>query len=286
MTRSCRPMKPCRQRSAFTLVELLVVLAIVGILASLLLPALAKAKSRGEGMKCLSHMRQWGFALSVYSGDNDDRLPRDGTDDAGAYAVDTQATVGPGSPNDPYAWFNVLPTNAGENPLSNYWAGATRPREQLPFPGGVGALWHCPAARATRNERFLADGVFGFFSIVMNADLKLLRSLRNDAGGISLAYPEMPRLGGIAQPAATVLLTDVAFSPTLEPYSARSDRNGVEPAGYSRNFAQRHSNRGGNLVFVDGHAAFFPRRYITNGAAAREEKFNHDVVWNPNREKF
>ena len=50
--------------------------------------------------------------------------------------------------------------------------------------------------------------------------------------------------------------------------------------------AQRHSHRGGNLGFLDGHASFFKRSYITNGPATREEKLNPDVVWNPNRGKL
>jgi len=37
-------------------------------------------------------------------------------------------------------------------------------------------------------------------------------------------------------------------------------------------------------VFIDGHASFFKRSYITNGLSGREEKFNPDVIWNPNRD--
>ncbi len=274
-----------RGRRAFTLIELLVVIAIIGILASMLLPALAKAKARAMGIKCLGNMRQWGLALNVYATDNDDRMPRDGTDAGGQYGVDTGSTTGPGSPSDPYAWFNVLPPSAGEKPFSNYWAGVTRPKDQLPFPGGTGPFWHCPAAKAATQDRFLKGGTFGFFSIVMNLDLKLLSSIRNNVQGNSFEYPEMPRLGAIPSPASTVLLTDSAFSPSLEPYTDAPDRNGIFPAGRSGHFAQRHNHRGANLVFVDGHAGFYRRSYITNGGAGREEKFNADVVWNPNREK-
>src|SRR4030095_16767249 len=61
--------------SGFTLIELLVSVAVIGILASILLPALTGAKEKGRGIICLSNLRQVGIALHIYAGDNEDGLP-------------------------------------------------------------------------------------------------------------------------------------------------------------------------------------------------------------------
>lgn len=270
--------------SAFTLIELLVVIAIIAILAAMLLPALSRAKDRAKTTNCLSNLRQWGVGLQVSATDNIDLMPRDGSDDAGTYGVDTGATTGPGSPNDENAWFNVLPAVMSDHPLSNYWAGpGGNPELKLPFPNGKGKIWHCPAAASDDPaSAFLQSGAFGFFSYCMNIDLKATTPIGSGYG--KLSYPTMPKLSQVPNASATVLLTEQTFSPVKEVYLSSPNRNGIFPAARSYRFSQRHLNSGGNLVFVDGHSQYFKRSYITNGApddsgANRAEKKNPDVIW-------
>jgi hypothetical protein len=64
--------------TAFSLIELLVVTALIAVLSGLLVPAVARARLRGLDLGCLTNLRQWGVATHLFAMENQDLLPKDG----------------------------------------------------------------------------------------------------------------------------------------------------------------------------------------------------------------
>ena len=289
-------------RRAFTLIELLVVIAIIAILAAMLLPALAKAKQKAQMMSSISNLKQWDLGGNLYATDGNDGMPRDGTDSGGSYSTFTlnNGTSGAapypyqGSPVDIYAWFNLLPQLVADRPLSDYYALSGPYQQKYPGPnttGNASKIWFCPSVQIAPNDSsgsgFMLLGKYGFFSYVMNLDLKLKTDIKNGVVGNSYSYPDMPKFSRLMHPSDQVFMFDATYSPTLEGPFPLPNNSGTFPAA-RWNYFPKHHNKGGIIGFCDGHAAYFKYDYVFNPNPtpdSREEKRNGDIFWNPNRDK-
>jgi len=108
---------------AFTLIELLVVIAIIAILAALLLPALARAKQKGQQAVCLSNLKQIGLAFEIYLTDNNSHFPD---------RRDLKSSL----PNGYRPWTTWPPSDPRAGwAATNFWAACPNWN-----------VWSCPAA--------------------------------------------------------------------------------------------------------------------------------------------
>ena len=127
-----------RLAAAFTLIELLTVVAIIGLLAGMLLSSLGRARERGRSAQCVNNLRQWGLALQLYIDDHDDFIPRRGQ------GVQPLTLI-----TRPEDWFNCLPRYFNLPPYSNLVAMGEMPRV------GQNSLFIDPSAKDAGSKYFL-----------------------------------------------------------------------------------------------------------------------------------
>ena len=259
-------MKSKRDRG-FTLIELLVVIAIIAILAAILLPVLAKAKAAGQRAVCLSNLKQWGLADTLYLNDYEDAFPYPRYQ---AYATpsdqDNPTWVDINSYHIHHlggddVWFNALPKYVGSMPLYRWALGSSK--SQFNATAGHN-IFACPTAYTQGidpmdkdpNHGFMETGQRPLFNYAMNSK-SLANEQINDVNALLKA-------GRVVHPSTFVLFSDVRNRSTETPYFATPDNqypqgNSIDlatPHCYTTRFSSRH-NRGGSITFSDGHAAYF-----------------------------
>ena len=256
-----------RRRSGFTLIELLVVIAIIAILASLLLPALAKAKGKGQRAACLSNLKQWGLAGTMYVNDNEEQFPStkipNGTPGTpGDYSEDTPRWLDltdvehsdrqNGTSFGRDAWFNALPPYITSQPLWQYALSPAGPADYKE----AKSIYQCPTASAQPLDPTLNPGSRIIFEYGMNS-----KGMWEKNGTVQV---NPLTTGAVKNPSAFAMFSDNRVLINESPYFGTDVvKAGTlgSPQNYTSRFSSRHEG-GGNIAFSDGHAEYFKYAYV------------------------
>ena len=119
-----------RCKQAFTLVEMLVTIAVVMVLAGITMPMLVNSRILARKVVCNNNLRQWGLALHMYMNDHGGYIPRRGQGVRELRRIDRSSD-----------WFNCLPRYLDQPSYRELVAEGLRPRE------GDRSIFVCPSAR-------------------------------------------------------------------------------------------------------------------------------------------
>lgn len=183
-----------QSRTGFTLVELLVVVGIIAVLASLLLATLGGSREKARSIQCMTVLRQWGSAFRMYADDNSDFLPRRGQGVQALSFIDR-----------PTDWFNALPPYLTSRPYQQLVATGDKPMAH------TGSIFVCPSANDPGGPYFLP--------YAMNMNLSPW----------NLVLPT--KFSAVAQPEIVVAMTDApgpyaSTFPSSRPYGVMARHHG------------------------------------------------------------
>lgn len=220
-------------RSAFTLIEMLVVMAIIAILAALLLPALGTAKAKSNRATCLNNLKELALAGQMYTADDNGRLP--------ANYPQTQPAVQSGNTNTWVAGNMRLATDATNQAL--ILQGKLFP--YAPNPG----VYRCPAdpSRVNNLPRVRSYSMNGWMGSRTMESLYATESFRTFVRESELAAA-CPAMLWVMIDENETTIDDAWFLVTMDD---------------SRPFASAPANRHARaytLTFADGHAEVFKLR--------------------------
>ncbi len=234
--------------SAFSLIEILVVISVIALLIGLALPAMSRTRAIARQTICQSRLRQWGLAFEIYVNQNEGFYPHiDGRD-----RTPSNPTTDAERADYYFGWIDVLPPLMGEKSWRNYdyW--------QKP---GKNTIFQCPSARLASDESYkYRPRRSGYFSYAMNSCLELDENCWPPYGndGSDWYMPSFLKTTSIRNPTRLILL----FDQLLDPEKGYGGKINNPTAGkycgsYPKAFSARHAKPGGLLggmvLYCDYH---------------------------------
>jgi prepilin-type N-terminal cleavage/methylation domain-containing protein len=240
---------PNKNAGGFTLLELLVVVAIVAILASLIGSAIARAKQASQRIVCMNRLKQWGHGTQYYADDHNDKLPKEAVYDG----INTWEMTAFTECQE--VWYNSMPRALGVKQAADF---SRTPSAQKSFYSPVSSIFQCPSARFAP-----ISATYPNFSLAMNSKLMMDYEGNFPGGGAQFDLgPSDLRMSEIIVPTKTALFLDAGVPGEQTVSEFQLPYSGM-PKAYASEFSARHG-KGGNVLFAAGNVATLAAREVVD----------------------